>query len=414
MASARSTLFAVMLVSLLGTAGIALPYPVLAPFFLETGSDNALTQFMGLHPKILLGIILALYPLGILIGSSFIGALSDIYGRKGVLIISMLAAAAGYLLTGYAIVIENYPLFALARIITGICEGNIAISRAIALELHPTIERTRAISLLYATTYAGWLVGPLAGGYLMPLGVANVFLIAAAVTVLATVVVQFSIVARPALVAATAGSPDADPHPQTVMQAVRQNNSLGLLRIQQIQPLLVYHLLYTLGLNAFYEFYPLWLVERFHFDSIRIGWSTVVITLAMIITSIYAVSPLERIFGAMGAIKRGSLALAITFMVLPLMGQTSLYPAFLACGAIIAITNGIFPAYMANHFEQYGHGRVQGLLTTNFCFANVIAALGGSAIALLGTGWALFTGGVLCAFASMWLFSRGPDYAPAS
>ncbi len=414
MASARSTLYAVMLVSLLGTAGIALPYPVLAPFFLDSGSNNALTSFMGLHPKLLLGIILALYPLGILIGSSFIGALSDIYGRKRVLIISLLAAAAGYLLTGYAIAIEHFPLFALARIITGICEGNIAISRAIALELHPDIDRTRAITLLYATTYAGWLVGPLAGGYLMAFGVANVFLITAAVTVLATVLVQFSIVDRPATMAATAAGPGADPHPQTVMQAVRQNNSLGLLRLANIRPLLLYHLLYTLGLNAFYEFYPLWLVERFHFDSIQIGWSTVVITLAMIVTSIYAVSPLERIFGALGTVKRGSLALALTFMLLPLAGPLSLYPAFLACGAIIAVTNGIFPAFIANNFEEYGHGRVQGLLTTNFCFANVIAALGGSAIALLGTGWSLFAGGVLCALASSWLFSRGPDYAPAT
>jgi MFS family permease len=403
-----------MLVSLLGTAGIALPYPVLSPFFLDSESNNALTQFMGLHPKLLLGIILALYPLGILIGSSFIGAVSDIYGRKRVLVISLIAAAAGYLLTGYAIAIEQYPLFALARILTGICEGNIAISRAIALELHPTIDRTRAISLLYATTYAGWLVGPLAGGYLMPFGVANVFLITAAVTVLATVLVQFSIVDKPLLMAATAAGPDADPHPQSVLQAMRQNNSLGLLRVSTIQPLIFYHLLYTLGLNAFYEFYPLWLVERFDFDSIRIGWATVVITTAMIASSVYAVTPLERSFGSLGTVRRGSLVLAATFILLPLAGPLSLYPAFFACGAIIAITNGVFPAYMANNFEKYGHGRVQGLLTTNFCFANVIAALGGSAIALLGTGWSLFTGGLLCGLASLWLFSRVPDHAHAN
>ena len=41
-----------MLVSLLGTAGIALPYPVLSPFFLDPDNSNALTQFLGLLGEI--------------------------------------------------------------------------------------------------------------------------------------------------------------------------------------------------------------------------------------------------------------------------------------------------------------------------------------------------------------------------
>jgi MFS family permease len=397
MASARSTLFAVMLVSLLGTAGIALPYPVLSPFFLDAANPNALTHYLGLPPKILFGILMALYPLGLIIGSSVIGALSDIHGRKSMLTTTLLAAAAGYGLTGYAVMVESFPLFALARFLTGICEGNIAISRAIALELHPAIDRTRAISLLYATTYAGWLVGPLAGGYLMTLGVANVFFIAAAITVLATVVVYLAIVAQtPASSATTPG--------QSIWQSMHRNNSLGLLRVRAMQPLLIYHFLYTLGLNAFYEFYPLWLVERFQFSSIDIGWGTVVITGAMIVSSLYAVTAMETRFGAMGTVRRGSLLLAAVLICLPLVSHSTLYPAFFACGALIAITNGIFPAYMASRFEQHGLGRVQGLLTTNFCFANVVAALTGSAIALAGTGWSLFAGGVLCLLASIWLW----------
>jgi MFS family permease len=396
MANARSTLYAVMLVSLLGTAGIALPYPVLSPFFLDPGTSNALIHFMGLPPKVLLGIILALYPLGMLIGSSFIGALSDIYGRKPILIITLLLAAAGYTLTGYAISQENYLLFALARVVTGICEGNIAISRAIALELHPEIDRTRAISLLYATSYAGWLVGPLAGGYLAPLGVANVFLITAAITVLATLAVQLAIAGNSERVSAS----------KSLWREIKANNSLGLLKLDDIRPLIIYHMLFTLGLNAFYEFYPLWLVERFNFDSIEIGWSTVAITLAMIISSIYAISPIERRYGTFGTVQRFSLVLGVLLLLLPLSELNTLYLAFAVLGATIAVANGVFPAYMANRFEKYGHGRVQGLLTTNFCAANVIAALVGSGIALYGTGWSLAAGGVLCLCASAWLYMR--------
>ena len=323
MASPRSTLYAVMLVSLLGTAGIALPYPVLSPFFLDGSHDNGLTTFLGLDPKLLLGFLLALYPLGILVGSSFIGALSDIYGRKPVLVISLVLAALGYGLHGYAVYLEHYPLFALARFITGVCEGNIAVSRAIALELHPDIDRTRAISLLYATNYAGWLVGPLAGGYLMPLGVANVFLITGAVTLAAAVLVSIAIVRT---------RPERAP-PDSIWRAIQQDNSLGLLKVGDIRPLILYHFLFTLGLNAFYEFYPLWLVEVFSFTSVEIGWGTVVITAAMIVSSIYAVTPAQDRFGALGTARlccclRLVLAAGvIDYDVTPSLGQSKLTTA---------------------------------------------------------------------------------------
>jgi MFS family permease len=390
-----------MLVNLLGTAGIALPYPVLSPFFLDPESGNALTSFGDLPPKILLGLLLALYPLGVLIGSSFIGALSDLHGRRPVLVISLLAAALGYALTGFAVYQENYPLFALARFLTGICEGNIAVSRAIALELHPRIPRTRAISLLYTTGYAGWLIGPLAGGYLMRLGVAEVFLVAGGVTLLATLAVQLAI-AAPAPRQGAAGQEDAAR--RGLLQSVAENNSLGLLTVAAIRPFIIYHLLFTLGLNAFYVFYPLWLVERFAFSPEAIGWATVVITLAMIVSSIYMVPPVESRLGALGTVRGFSLLLGTALLLLPTLGDAGLYPMLLVCGAVIAVANGVFPVFMANRFEQYGLGRVQGLLTTNFCFANVIMALVGSAIALLGTGWSLAAGGLLCLGASAWLW----------
>ena len=50
----KMVLFVAMLVGLLGTIGIALPYPVLAPYFIDYPA-NELTHFMGFHPKVLLG-----------------------------------------------------------------------------------------------------------------------------------------------------------------------------------------------------------------------------------------------------------------------------------------------------------------------------------------------------------------------
>mgnify|MGYP003484362008 CR=1 FL=1 len=72
---------AACLMALLSTVGAALPYPILPPLF-ASGAANGLNTFMELPPKLLLGVALALTPLGLLIGSPVLGPLSDRSGRR--------------------------------------------------------------------------------------------------------------------------------------------------------------------------------------------------------------------------------------------------------------------------------------------------------------------------------------------
>jgi len=390
-ANAKTTLCAIMLVTLIGTAGIALPYPVLAPLFLD-GPACELTRFMGLPPKLLLGILLALFPLGLLLGSSVVGALSDQYGRRRTLVFTLVLAAAGYALSALALSRENYLLFALARFITGLCEGNIAIARAMAADLHPAIDRTRALSLAMACSYAGWLLGPLSGGYLAASGPVTVFWTGAvAVFVCATI----SRLLMPA---------DGPQKTEKIslLQLVRTQNSLALWREPAIRTLALFNLLFTLGINAFYQFYPFWLVEKFGYKSHQIAWNTVVVTGMMIATSALAIPALKRRFGGEPLIFRGALALGLLLMALPWTSADSAYALFALIGVGIATVNGVFPAIMSERFEHYGQGRVIGLLTANFCLTSTMIALMGSSLALLGSQWTLILGGLLCLAGATW------------
>ena len=100
-------LLTICLIALFSVAGLALPYPILAPIF----ASDVLTPFnhwLGLDPTLLFGIALAASPLGILIGSAVLGAMSDIYGRRPVLLGSLLLALVGYALSALAIAAEQY------------------------------------------------------------------------------------------------------------------------------------------------------------------------------------------------------------------------------------------------------------------------------------------------------------------
>ena len=390
-------LSACMLISLLGAAGIALPYPILAPYFLDS-PPNALNQFMGINPKLLLGIALSLYPLGILIGSSFIGALSDHYGRRRLLLITLAGSAVGYLITAYAVIIESYTLFLFARLVTGICEGNISIARAIAVELHPAIDRARAISLVYSTVYAGWLLGPLAGGYLMLLGVEKVFIVASGAMIVCSFVVMIAIQNRV----------NPKRSKTSILEAINKENSFRLLKYPEIRPIFIFYFFYALGNNAFYDFYPVYFVEVHNFGSEQIAWMTVLLTSMMILSSAFVASHIIKRLGNFISLAASTSLLGLLMIIHPFLDISIIYGLYLCMGFLIALNNTVTPTYMSARFGKHGHGKVLGLQTAVFCLTNVIISIVGSIIAVVSIYATMVLAGLLVLGAISWfiIYSR--------
>ena len=381
---ARAILATIMLVSLLGTAGIALPYPVLSPYFVS-GSGDPITLFWGLDPKLLLGITLASYPLGTLIGSSVIGSLSDRYGRKPVLIYSLIGSIIGYILTGLAFQAGTFSGFILARLVTGFCEGNISIARAVAVELHPHIDRGRSLSLLYATVYGGWLVGPLAGGYLAPLGIDVTFYIAGLAVFVSLLLVILTLPNQPA----------QKPSNKSLWREIVDNHSATLLKQKPIRRFFIYYFIYTLGINAYYEFYPLWLVEDLSFDSKGIAWLTVAITTLMILMSTTVADKIPRLVGEKNALLGGNLIFGSLIIIATGLEVPWVYLPIALTGAAIAVINLVFPAMLAKYFGHMGQGKVMGLQVSAFCLTNVLIAIIGSLVAMISAELTLWLAAVL-------------------
>jgi len=376
-------LAAVCLLGLMSTIGVAMPYPILAPIFVG-GAVDGFTRFGGLQPSVLMGFALAANPLGILIGSLFLGPLSDRHGRRLILAVTLVATLAGHLLTASALVLRNYPLFVLARFATGLVESNVAVARAMLADLHEQIDRTRAFALLNACMYAGWLLGPLVGGLTLPFGEPVPFVLAAAMT-LPCVAVLF--LGLPAASALPGGSGlGAALRDRSVVALLRADRTLGLVFGLQLA--------YTLALNTLYEFSPLWMLRNAGFGSRGIAFVTACQCGVMTLTSVLAGRfggterhPLRRAaeFALVGALCLGLLA------VLP--GRLGIF-VIMAMGFPTAMYNAVMPAWMSERFAEHGQGRVMGLLSTIFCVSNVVVALAGGWIALLSTRWIMAFGGV--------------------
>ncbi|MCV2352097.1 MFS transporter [Paucibacter sp. Y2R2-4] len=387
-------LVAVCALALMSTIGVSMPYPILAPIFVG-GPVDGFTHFAGLDPKFLMGLALAANPLGILLGSLFIGPLSDRQGRRQVLGLTLSATLLGHALTAYALSERDYLLFIFARWVTGLTESNVAVARALLADMHAQIDRTRAFAWLNACLYMGWLLGPLVGGLTLPLGEAVPFVLAGLAMLPCLMVLMLWVPAgQPPLV-------DGSQPKRGFWSALGEQQVLGLLRRDRLlATLFALQLFYCLGVNALYEFAPLWMLENLGFGSVGIAWVTAAQCAAMTTASVIAGKlrqsrrPLRRagLLALCAALGLSALA------VLP--GQLGL-AAIIGLGLPLALYNAVLPAWVSERFADYGQGRVMGLLSTIFCLANVLMALAGGLISMLSTRWIMGLGGLTCVIAAL-------------
>ncbi|MET0264463.1 MAG: MFS transporter [Duganella sp.] len=374
------------LLALLSTVGVALPYPILAPLFAD-GAANGLNTFLGLQPKLLLGLALAINPLGLLIGSALLGPMSDRYGRRPVLLVTAVGAAVGHAMTALALLAESYPLFMLARFVTGLLEGNGSVVRALLADRLDGDLRRHALSWLNGAFYLGWLVGPLMAGLTLGWGVTTPFLIAVAMLLMT------------ALLIAMALPPEAPPASKlSWWQVARQRHALNLLQQPDLRQLFIITLAYNSGVTAFYEFYPLWLVEVPGYGPQGIAWTTAAMCAVMTATSLVAGRP--HAGPPLLTARRFAFVTASLIALLAASNASIGLAVIVLFGIPHAFYNGILPNWCAEKFGVHGQGAVMGLISTTFCLANILMALAGAVLTLIDTRLILLLGSALSAWAA--------------
>lgn len=410
----RALTIAACLLALLSTVGAALPYPILPPLFAGSAL-NDFNHFLGLPPKLLFGIAVTINPIGLLIGSAVLGPLADRYGHRPVLLTTAFGGAAGHALSALGLALQSYPLFLAARLFTGLMEGNGSVARALLADQLTGDERFRAMSLLNGAFFLGWLAGPLLGGATVHWGVTTPFWIAVAALSFTGVLVARALPrtapaashrAAAALSGAAAEPPSAaaahSAHLPSWWQVARRQHALNLLRHADLRTLFLVELAYASGVTAFYEFYPLWLVEVAHFDARGIALTTAAMCALMTGCSVVAGrfsggDPLRRACWS-------ALGVAACVLGVALGGPVTGLLAIILYGLPNAVWSAVIPSWSAERFGRaHGQGAVMGLISTTFCLASILTAAAGSLLTLIDTRLILALGATLTAVAALHL-----------
>lgn len=167
-------IFLTIFVNLVGF-GIIIP---LLPFYAESFGASPLT----------IGLLFAIYSACQLVASPALGDLSDRYGRRPVLIFSLLGTVVSFVMMAMAHSI--WVLFA-ARIVDGLSGGNISTARAYVADVTEPKDRSKAYGLIGAAFGLGFIMGPALSGILAAYSMTAPIWAAAAVTMVATLMAWF-------------------------------------------------------------------------------------------------------------------------------------------------------------------------------------------------------------------------------
>ncbi len=127
----------------------------------------------------LYGCFVASYALMQFLFAPILGNLSDAYGRRPVLLISLLGSAIDYVLLAFA---PNLFWLFVGRIISGITGANITAANAYIADVSTPENRARNFGLVGACFGLGFIIGPAVGGLLGDYGLRYPFIAAAILT----------------------------------------------------------------------------------------------------------------------------------------------------------------------------------------------------------------------------------------
>ena len=135
--------FVIILIDLLG---LTIIIPLMSLYAASFGANASLIGLLG-----------AVYPAAQFIGASFLGRLSDRYGRKPILLISQLGTLLGFLLLGLS---NSLWMLFLARLIDGISGANLSTAQAVISDSTTEKTRTQGLGLVGAAFGIGFVIGP--------------------------------------------------------------------------------------------------------------------------------------------------------------------------------------------------------------------------------------------------------------
>ncbi|EOE6430235.1 MFS transporter [Enterococcus hirae] len=341
--------------------GLTIVNPVI-PFMVEQYTKNTQQQATTVT------LLSAIYAFSMFLAAPMLGALSDRFGRKIILISSLFGSAIGYYLFGFGGAL--WILF-LGRIIEGLTGGEISAILAYFADLTPIESRTKYFGWISATVGIGTAAGPLIGGFLAQYGPAIPLYVASFLSLSNAVYGYFFM-------------------PESLTKRERTRN----LSLQQINPFKQLQLVFTfrsvkwllitgfliwLPNGSFQAIFAQFSIDTFHLSPIIIGFTFSLIGIMDIFAQLLIMPILLKFWRENQIITMGITSEMIGYSVIILSAFYDSIPCFIIGMVFFGLGDAIFsPSYnglISTYASKEDQGKIQGASQSIQALARVIGPM---------------------------------------
>lgn len=350
-----------------------------------------------------LGGVLTAYALAQFVAGPVLGALSDRYGRRPLLLASLAGSAVSLALTGVA---GSLPVLLAARVVAGLCGGAIAVGQAYAVDLAEPGERTRALGMVGAAIGMGFVFGPAIGAAMAGLGFAGVSFVAGGIA-LANLIAGAVLLPQGALPVARSTQPPGHRSPNalaTLVQAVR---------LRALRPLLGAVFTATFAFAGMEATYALLGARRHGLGPSGLGLVFTGVGVVMAVVQGGVVGRVTDRFGDRRIAVTGAVLLGLGLVTLPYGPAWLSYTAL----AVLATGQGLLAPTTATLIARAGGsalGGVLGIGQSASAAARAVGPIAAGAAFDVRPAMPYLLGAALCGVAAALMFqhSRGAERRP--
>jgi MFS transporter, DHA1 family, tetracycline resistance protein len=317
----RSPLIVIFTTVFIDLVGFGIVIPVL-PFYAEGTAFNATPRMVGL--------LFASYSIMQLVFSPILGGLSDKYGRRPVLFLSIIGTGIGFLVLGFA---QTLFMLFLGRILDGITGGNISTAQAYIADITTKENRAKGMGLIGAAFGLGFIFGPALGGILSGWGIHVPFFFAAALCFANAVLLYFRL---PETV-----TPN---HPAKTSAAGGRSfrHVLNSLKEPRLAFVLIIYFLFIVAFSIMTTSFSLYTMFRFGYDATHTGYLFAYVGLIAVIIQGGLIGKLVKRFGELPLVIVGALCFAISLFAVPFVGPAAGgLAALLIGGGVFSMGNSL-------------------------------------------------------------------------
>jgi MFS transporter, DHA1 family, tetracycline resistance protein len=382
----KKALYSLLFTVFIDMLGVGIVAPVLAAIFFRPESPfNPL--FERRSAATLYGLFAAAYPFGQFFGAPVLGVLSDKYGRKKLLLLSILGTFINYVLLAIGILKVNLQLILVAKLVDGFTGGNISVANSAIADISTSKDKTKNFGLIGLAFGMGFIFGPFFGGVLsnhnvLPwFNLATPFLFAAILSLINLILISSFLMETLRI-----------PRDVSISFFTGIKNLIKILHIGTERKLLSVIFLVNLGTTLFTQFFQVYLIKKFDFNTHQIGVFFAYIGICIVVVQGVLLKPISEILSLKKSLLFSILGLAVIFPILLFPDNPDMFYFLIPLVALfMGITQPNLTTLLSDSTKPESQGEIMGVQQSMLSIAYTIPPLFSGILLSRGENWPIIT-----------------------